>query len=238
MNKNKYLAGLLGLVVGFGVAFYFTQKINREGATSTAAGQPSGMPGAAPGAGGQQAMMGQVAQTIERAKSNPRDFDAQRDAATVFYQIGRNTETVEYLEKAHDIDPMRFSELKADAFIAQHYFEQKKYGESETWFNRAIKADPGEADLYVALAETYVQREPPSPDKAIEQIQLALKIAPRNGHALRHLIEAYALKKNARGAEEALNQLKAADPSNDGISKLESMIADLKAGRPFTIPKE
>jgi tetratricopeptide (TPR) repeat protein len=234
VNMKKYLVGLLGLVVGFGVAFYFTSKINREGAT-VASGQPSGMPGAAMGAGGQQAMMGQVAQTIEKAKSNPKDFDAQVEAAKVFHQIGRVAETVEFLEKAHEIDENRFSDLKAEGFLGQYYFEEKKYPESETWFNRAIKADPKEADLYVALAETYVQREPPAPDKAIEQIQLALKIAPKNGHALRHLIEAYALKKDARAADETLKRLKETDPSNDGISKLESMIADLKAGRPVTV---
>ncbi|MEK6300190.1 MAG: hypothetical protein AABO41_05660 [Acidobacteriota bacterium] len=237
MNKNKYLAGVIGLAIGFGVAFYFTQKINREGA-SVASGPASTMPGAAAGPGGQQAMMGQVAQTIEKAKSNPKDFDAQREAATVFYQIGRKAETVEYLEKAHDIDPVKFSALNADAFIAQHYFELKKYPEAEIWFNRAIKAQPAEADLYVALSETYIEREPPSPDKAIEQIQLALKIDPKNGHGLRHLIEAYALKKDGRGAEEALNRLKQTEPANEGIPKLESMVADLKAGRPFTIPKE
>jgi len=237
LNKNKYLAGLVGLVIGFGVAFYFTQKVNREG-SSIASGQPSGMPGAVAGPRSQQAMMGQVQQTIERAKSNPKDFDAQVSAAKVFYEIGRNAETAEYLERAHDIDPAKFSELKADALIGQHYADQKKYAESEMWFNRAIKAEPGEPAFYVALAETYVQREPPLPDKAIEQIQLALKIAPTDGHALRHLIEAYALKKDARAAEETLKRLKETQPASGDIPKLESLVADLKSGKSVTIAKE
>lgn len=236
VNKNKYLAGLIGLAIGFGFAFYFTQKINKEG-SSVASGQAAGMP-APSGAGGQQAAMGQVQQTIERARGNPKDFLAQVEAAKVFHQIGREAETIEYLEKAYAIDPVKFSELKAESFLGQYYFEQKKYSESEMWFNRAIKADPGDADLYVLLAETYVKREPPSPDKAIEQIQLALKLDGKNGHALRHLVEAYALKKDARAAEQTFNRLKETDPSNDGMSKLESMVADLKAGRPVTIPKE
>jgi len=122
--------------------------------------------------------------------------------------------------------------------MGQYYFEQKNYSEAETWFNRAIKADPNEADLYVALAETYVQREPPQPDQAITQLQQALKVDPKSGHALGHLVEAYALKKDARNAEDAFNRLKTTDPTNQRIAVLETMVADLKAGKAVSIPKE
>lgn len=237
MNKYKYLTGLIGLAIGFGVAFSWTQKFNRENA-STATSSASAPQAAAGGAGGQQAMMGQVAQTIEKAKTNPKDFDAQKDAASLFYQIGRTAEAVEFLEKAHEIDPTRFSALKAEAFMAQSYAQQKKYAESEAWFDRAIDANPGDAEIYAVFAETYVNREPPLPDKAIEQIQLALKIDPKNGHALRHLVEAYALKKDKRLAEEAFARLKQADPASEEIAKVEPVITDLKAGKPVTIPKE
>jgi cytochrome c-type biogenesis protein CcmH/NrfG len=122
--------------------------------------------------------------------------------------------------------------------MGQYYFEQKNYPEAETWFNRAIKAEPNDADLYVALAETYVQREPPQPDQAITQLQQALKVDPKSGHALGHLVEAYALKKDARNAEDAFNRLKSTDPTNQRISVLETMVADLKAGKPVSITKE
>ena len=183
-------------------------------------------------------MMGQVQQVIETAKSNPNDFQSQVEAAKVFNQVGRVAETADYLKKAYAIDQNKFNELGAAGFLGQYYFEQKNYSEAETWFNRAIKAEPNEADLYVALAETYVQREPPQPDQAVAQLQQALKIDAKSGHALGHLIEAYALKKDARGAEEALNRLKETDPTNQRISTLESLVADLKAGKPVSIPKE
>ena len=38
-------------------------------------------------------------------------------------------------------------ELGAAAFLGQYYFDQKNYDEAETWFNRAIKADPKEVGL-------------------------------------------------------------------------------------------
>ncbi len=241
MNKNKYLIAGIGLAVGFIVSFFWTQSFNKNNAAPATTAASSGMPGGASGAsgaGGQQAMMGQVQQVIEKAKSSPDDFQSQVEAAKIFNQIGRVPETVEYLKKAYAIDANKFNELGAAGFLGQYYFEQKDYAESETWFNRAIKAEPNEADLYVALAETYVQREPPQPDQAVAQLQQALKIDAKSGHALGHLVEAYALKKDARAAEETLNRLKETDPTNQRLSTLESLVADLKAGKPVSIPKE
>lgn len=235
MNRNKYLISLIGLALGFIFSFFLTQNYNKSNAAPAAVGMPPGM---ASGAGGQQAMMGQVAQVIENAKNGANDFQAQVEAAKVFNQIGRVAETVDYLKRAYAIDATKFNELGAAGFLGQYYFEQKDYAEAETWFNRAIKADPKEADLYVALAETYVQREPPQPDQAIVQLQQALSVDPKHGHALGHLVEAYVLKKDARGAEEAVKRLKETDPTNQRISVLETLVADLKAGKAVTIPKE
>jgi tetratricopeptide (TPR) repeat protein len=234
VNKNKYVVGAIGLVVGFAISFYFTHKFNRENAAAAQGGSASSMGGA----GGQQAGMAQVQQTIEKAKANPSDFESQVAAAKMFNQIGRVKETVEYLERAYAASPEKFAGLEAAAFIGQYYFEEKKYPEAETWFNRAIKEDPSKPDNYVALAETFVQREPPQPDRAIDYIQQALKIDPKSGHAMGHLIEAYALKKDARSAEDTLNRLKEADPSNERLSTLQNMVADLKAGKTVTIPRE
>ena len=237
VNRNKYLIGLIGLAVGFIVSFFWTQDFNKNNATPSVAA--SGMPGGAPGAGGQQAMMGQVAGVIEKAKNAPNDFQSQVEAAKVFAQIERQAETVDYLAKAYAIDATRFNQLGgAAAYVGKYYFDQKSYSEAETWFNRAIQAEPNEADLYVGLAETYVQRQPPQPDQAITQLQQALRVDPKNVHALGHLVEAYALKKDARGAEETVKRLKETDPTNKRISVLESLVADLKAGRAVTIPKE
>lgn len=238
MNKNKYLIGLIGLALGFIISFFLTRGYNKSNAAPATLPASSGMASGAGGAGGQQAMMGQVAQVIEKAKNGPNDFQAQVEAAKVFNQIGRTAETVDYLKRAYAIDPNKFEELGAAGYLGQYFFDQKDYAESETWFNRAIKADPKEADLYVALAETYVQREPPQPDQAIAQLQQALGFDPKNGHALGHLVEAYALKKDPRGAEDAVKRLKETDPTNQRISVLETLVADLKAGKAVTIPKE
>ena len=239
VNKNKYLIALIGLAAGFILSFFLTQNYNKSNAAPTASAMPSGTSGAASGAGGQQAMMGQVQQVIEKARNSPNDFQAQVQAAGVFNQIGREKETAEYLEKAYALDPSRFSQLgRASAFLGDYYFRQKTYREAETWLSRATKEDPNDSDSYILLAEIYVQREPPQPDLAIAQLQSALKADPKSGHALEHLVEAYALKKDVRAAEETLKRLKETDPTNQRVSVLETLIADLKAGKAVSIPKE
>lgn len=238
MDKNKYLVAVIGLAIGFVISFFLTTNYNKTHApVATAQSSPGAMAGAQ-GAGNQQAMMANVAATIEKAKNSPADFNAQIDAAKVFNQIGRVEETVEYLQKAYAINPTEFSQLGASGFLGQYYADHKNYSEAETWFRRAIEAEPNEADLYVALAETFIVREPPQPDKATQELQRALKVDPKSGHALGHMVEAQALKKDARAAEDALNRLKEADPSNQRVASLEAMVTDLKAGKPVVLPKE
>jgi len=243
VDKNKYLVGFICLVIGFTVSYFWTSSYNKSNAPVAASGQPNAMPGAG-GAPNQQATMAQVQQTIEKAKSNPKDFQAQIEAANIFYEIKRYPETVEYLKKAYEINPGRFSKQSgtgledALVFIAKYYFNQQNYNEAATWFQHAAESDPADPEIRTELATSLIQRQPPAPDKAIQELQLALKSNAKDAHALGHLVEAYALKKDARGAEEALNNLKAADPANQRLASLQSLVADVKAGKPVTLPKE
>lgn len=237
------MAGI-GLAVGFIVSFFWTQSFNKNNATPASAAASSTMPGGAGGAGGQQAMMGQVQQVIDKARSNPNDFQSQVEAASIFNEIGRSAETVDYLQKAYKIDPEQFvkqskTELRgALVFIAMHYAQEKDYDESDKWIRRALDAAPDDTEIRIEIASAYLKREPAQPDSAIREMQTVLKSNPKDGHALGHLIEAYAVKKDARAAEDTLNRLKEADPTNQRLSDLEVLVADLKAGKPVTIPKE
>ncbi len=235
VNKNKYLFALIGILLGFMGSFFWVRSINESSAGAaprTSSGAPSGQPS-------QQAMMGDVAAIIEKAKKNPQDYEAQIDAARVHAQIGRIKESVEFLEKAYQINPKELGKLEgAMGFVGQHYLEEKHFDEAESWFRRALEFQPDEIELHIELASTFLEREPAAPDKAIETLQQALKVQPRNGHALGHLVEAYLLKKDVRTSEETLNRLKEAEPNNKRISIYQNLIADLRAGKPITIPKE
>ncbi|MEW6130741.1 MAG: tetratricopeptide repeat protein [Acidobacteriota bacterium] len=236
--QKKYLFGLIGLAIGIAVSFWGTRAFNNNNLTAGTTAPGAGTNAPMSSSGGQQAMMGDVSKTIEAAKNNPKDFNAQVEAAKVHAQIGQDDQAVGYLEKAYAADPKQFADINASGYVGQFYFEQKKYADAEIWFTRALAENPKEPDVEVMLAKIFMNREPADPDKAVQHLQAALKLDAKNGHALGHLVEAYALKKDARGAEEALKKLQETEPTNNRIASLQTMVADLKAGKAVTIPKE
>lgn len=244
MNNTKYLVGLAGLALGFIISFLWVSSYNRNNAVAvqpTVGGMPGGMP-ATGNSGDQQAVMGQVQQIISKAKQNPQDFQAQVDAAGVYFQTGKEAETVEYLKKAYALKPDEFKTNKqllgALPLIATYYADQRQYDEADTWFRRSIEVEPDNTTLHIEMASSLIQRQPPQPDRAIQELQVALKANPKDAHALGHLVEAYAVKRDAAGADDALNRLRDADPSNQRLTALQNMVADLKAGKPVSLPKE
>jgi tetratricopeptide (TPR) repeat protein len=226
---------MIGLMLGFIVSFAWTRSYNKNNATTSSPSESSGLRG---GSDNQQAMMAQVRETVEKATKNPRDYEAQVAAALVFNQIGRSAEAADYLKKALEINPNSEDRLGMSAYIGKSHLEEREYTEAEKWFRRASEIDPTEGDIYVEIAATFIQREPPVPDKAIEELQRALRLNPKNVHALQHLVEAYALKKDVSSADQTLARLKEAEPTNRNISPLQKMIDDAKAGRPVTVLKD
>src|SRR5262249_37659473 len=152
--ERKYLFGLAGLALSFTVAFFGTRYINNTNAglpqpkAATQTTPPNGGGGSGGDSGsstqGQKAQMAEVAQAIEKAKNNPKDFDAQMTVAGMYYQIGRYAETVDYLKRAYEANPTELGKKGALSFIGQYYFDEKKFDESATWFNRAVQADPND----------------------------------------------------------------------------------------------
>jgi tetratricopeptide (TPR) repeat protein len=231
--------GIAGLAIGFVVAFTWTRNYNNSAMVSD--GQPRTSPaGAAAPAGesGEQAGMASVREKIERAKNNPNDFDAQIEAAQLYNQIGRVNEVVPLVERAYKIDSARAAGMDIPIFLAHYYSDQKDYANAEKWYRAELDAKPQDADTLIELGATYIDREPPNPDKAIDYLQSVLKSNPSNAHALVHLTQAYLEKRDAKGASDSLARAKQSDPGNKMLPELEKQLSALKSGQQVTLPKE
>jgi tetratricopeptide (TPR) repeat protein len=223
----------VALILAFFASFLWTKSVNRNGVaapstqTASAAGPAAG--------GGEAPMMANVQATIKKARDNPGDAQAQIDAAKMEYQINRIKEAIDYLKQANKDEP---NDLNTTAIIASLYFDQKDFANAEDWYKRALQIKPDEPELLTELGATFIERNPPDPDKAIGSIQLALKINAKDTHALAHLTEAYLLKKDAKSAEDALGRIKDADPGNKMIATLQAQIDALKSGKQVVLPSE
>lgn len=183
--------------------------------------------------------MAEVRETVEKARNNPKDFEAQIRAARVYDQIGRTNEAVEFMKAGYEVDPARAAtDYNIPAYVGDWHFKQMDYINAETWFRRALEHAPNDGDLLTELGVTFLQREPPDLDRGIQYIQSALKTNAKNAHALMHLGQAYLMKKDAKGTEEAINRLREAEPQNQNVQVLQTQLEALKAGRPVVIPKE
>lgn len=253
MSKRRIIFGLSGLAIGFIVAFFWTRSYNNSAMVSDGQPQPAAAGPNTPqgGAAGQQAGMASVRDTIDRAKNNPNDFESQVNAARLFDQIGRVKEEIPFLEQAYKADQGQAVTMNIPPYLAEYYSSQKDYQSAEKWYRAQLDAKPGDPDITIELGATFIDREPPNPDKAIDYLQSALKSNPNSAHALVHLTQAYLQKKDARAAENSLakaRQLRDTagpapagqepDPSFKLIPDLEKQVNALKSGQQVVVPKE
>ena len=210
VDKNRYLVGLIGLLLGFIISYFWTDSYNRKNAPAIPAQAGAAPHGGANAAPGGNSTMGDIQQVIANAKSKPKDFEAQIQAAMAYAQIGRNDGAIEYLENAYTADPAQFTSLDkkdgplygASLYLGELYlYEKSNLDSAEKWLKRAAEGDPG------------------------------------NAETLRHLVETYAVKKDGRSAGEYLNRLKQIDPSHKKIGELETMVSDVKAGKEVKLPE-
>lgn len=230
MTKDNFLFTLIGLLLGTIIGFFITNAINQNAATMTGgqtqATQPAGgVPGGHPSVPGAGGSMAEVQATVENARQNPRDLEAQLKAAELFYQIQRYDQAIEFLAKANEIQPENFEVI---VNLGNTNFDAGKYGEAEKWYISALAKKPDNLDVRTDMGLTYIFREKPDYDRAITEFKRVLDADPNHPLALQNLTVAYTRKSDAAGAEATLTRLEKADPSNSALGKLREEISKLK----------
>lgn len=245
MTKENILFGIIGLLLGLIIGFMFTNSIN-QAAMMQAAGSgikpnsamPSNMPPGHPEvpAGTNPAMMQQqqaasmpeVQAAVDKAKQEPNNFEAQMKAAEVYYQIGRYSEAVEYLKRANQLKPDDYETI---VNLGNAYFDSNQYTEAEKWYSAALAKKADDVNVRTDLGLTFIFREPPDYDRAIQEFQRSLGVNPNHVQTLQNMTVAYTKKGDAAQAKATLARLEAADATNAAISKLREEIQKLEANK-------
>ncbi|HEX8141892.1 MAG TPA: tetratricopeptide repeat protein [Pyrinomonadaceae bacterium] len=236
MNKENVLFSIIGLLLGCIIGFIFANTVNQQGmstrqsAATDVAGRnsnlPAGHPSIAAGGADQQAVQEQVTASIEQARNEPNNFDAQMKAADLFYQIHRFDQAIEFLLKANQLRP---DDYGAIVKLGNANFETGNYETAEKWYTAALLKNPEDINVRTDLGLTFYLRNPPDNERAIKEYRASLERDPRHEQTLQNLVVALTRVGNAREAEEMLARLQEVNPANEAISKLRSDLDTLKA---------
>lgn len=220
MNKENFLFGIIGLLAGLIIGFMFANSVN-QGAirpVSATMSSNSAVPVGHPEINGNSgAMQQQVQAAIDNAKANPNDFEAQIKAAEMYYQIQRFDGAIEFLKNANKLKPDDYETI---VNLGNSYFDAGKYEDADKWYSAALAKKPDDVNVRTDLGLTFIFRQPPNYDRAIQEFTSSLEKDPNHVQTLQNLTVAYTKKGDAAKANATLSRLEGLDSTNSAIPKL------------------
>lgn len=230
------MSAILGLVVGLVVGFVFANSVNRSPVeTTTTAAMPSSAapasgnpalpadhPPLGTSAGGtNQGAIPQVTEAIERAKTEPQNYEAQMTAADLYYQIQRFEEAARIYEAAIKLKP---SENEPVIKAGNAHFDYENYEQAEKYYLLALEREPKNIIVRTDLGLTYFLRTPRDLDRAIKEYKVSLSIDPNHEITLQNLTLAYVENGDKEGLRATVDKLKKINPTNPTIARAEGLL--------------
>src|SRR5579885_904619 len=247
MSKN-ILYCVLGVVLGFAVGFFVANSVTRPGATvasaprasSVAAGplnseqQASGkLPPGHPNVAGVDVDAGDSApaqpsaastsadaqSAMDKADRNPKDFQAQADAASVFYNLHDFDKAALYYNRALAIKPNDFDALSQMGNVK---YDANDLTAAATFYERALAVKPDSPDVRTDLGNTYFMRG--DYDRAIAEYRKSVAVDPNHVNSWKN-IAAAALKKGDKAkASDAVEHLAKLAPQSPELESFRQQL--------------
>ena len=237
MKKDNIMSGVLGLVVGLVVGFVFANSVNKSGsekapaetgpATTAASSNNPALPpdhpplGTSSGDSTQTAPLPQVMESIEKAKQQPQNYEAQMTAADLYYQIQRFDDAAKYYEAANKLKP---AEAEPLIKAGNAYFDADKYEEAEKWYLLALGKEPKNINVRTDLGLTFFLRTPRDVGRAIKEYKLSLDVDPNHEVTLQNLALAYSENGDKESLSATIEKLKKVNPNNPALTKIEGTL--------------
>ena len=175
MNRENLLFAIIGLLLGFIVGFMFASSMSQKMAQSQLAGASQNLPADHPPIGAQQqggdpaAMRQQVTAQIEKARNEPQNFEAQVEAANLFWQIQRYDQAIEFLLNANQLKPTDYETV---ATLGLVNLDAGHFDQAEKWYRAAIKMKSDDERTAAGLAAaTLGQGDAKAAEAAIAQLE-------------------------------------------------------------------
>ena len=155
MNRENLLFAIIGVLLGFIVGFMFASSMSQKAAQTQTASASQNLPADHPPVGAQSgnmdpaAMRDQVTAQIEKARNEPKNFEAQIKAAELYYQIQRYDQAIEFLLKANQLKP---SDYETVVVLGLVNLDAGHYDQSEKWYRAALKMKSDDVRVLAGVA--------------------------------------------------------------------------------------
>ena len=221
MKKDNVLYAVIGLLLGLIVGFAGANYLNRVGGAPVQAQNGPVNPGGQtaplqPGGGGAAAIP-QVAAALDKAKNEPDNFDAQKQAGMMYYRIQNLDQAQRYLEQANRINP---EDYETKVTLGNINFDAGKYDEAEKLYTAALTQKPDDVNVRTDLGLSFFFRQPRDTDRAISEYRKALQYDPKHELTLQNLCAALKEKGDKEALAEAVKKLEEVNPKNEALAKL------------------
>jgi tetratricopeptide (TPR) repeat protein len=234
MSKNVIFCAL-GVVIGFVIGFFIANGVTRPGA-QVAAARPaaSGGNGAGPlrpeqmggqlppghpevadtadaaGTSSAAATSAEAQAAMDKADRAPKDFQAQVDAAHVFYDLRDYDKATLYLDRALAIKGNDFDAL---VLMGNAKYDAQDFAGAATFYERALAVNPASADVRTDLGNTYFNRK--DYDRAVAEYRKSIAIDPNHLNSWRNIAAAALQKGDKATAAEAVEHLSNIAPQSE-----------------------
>jgi tetratricopeptide (TPR) repeat protein len=174
MTRENLMFAIIGVLFGFIVGFIFASNMSQRAIAPAAlsSGQmPSDHPPVGSNAGAQNpgGMQAEVTASLEKARNEPKNFEAQIEAAQLYYQIRRYDPAIEFLLKANQLKPDDYQTLVALGVVnldAEHFDVAQK------WYRAALmKKSDDVVTLAGMAAATLGQGDAKAAEQAIANLE-------------------------------------------------------------------
>ena len=167
MSRENILFAIIGILLGFIVGFMFASSMSQKMASPQGTAASQGMPadhppvaGGGGGGGGQssqdpQAVREQVTASLEKARSEPNNFEAQIKAAELYYQIQRYDQAIEFLLKANQLKP---TDYRTVVILGMVNLDAGHYDTAEKWYRAAMKMKSDDVMVLAGLAAATLEK--------------------------------------------------------------------------------
>lgn len=245
MSRNILFCSA-GVILGFVIGFFVANSLSRPApfapvAAEGVAGDGTARPldpsqtdgelppnhpdiGDAAGKGSPASTSPQAQAAMDKADRNPGDFDAQKEAAAVFYILQDFDKSTLYLDRALKLRPKDFDALVA---MGNAKYDGGDFVAAASFYERALAVNPSDPDVRTDYGNTFFRRSPPDYDRAIAEYRKSVAAAPAHENSWKNIAAAAMQKNDKQTAQEAVEKLAAINPQNPALESLRAGIARL-----------